>query len=241
MSGSWHGAGWSTARPSVGLGTVRSVARCPLPALPAPFPELSLEAPVPVVHQHSCILCCPHATFVGTGSRAGKGGEAGTVTQRCGRERVAQRVAPSARPTPAPHMFAPVMPGPMPPALPTTERRGVSTSRGSRQRANSARYSVLICRVRWAVGLGQGWGWSCPWGGGQGSAPRYLAGLGWPQAVRQFDDPLQPLHQLLEGSVEVGSGLCEVPAPQHHVLRSVSTTHIAQVEELGFVGGAQEG
>lgn len=49
---------------------------------------------------------------------------------------------------PAPHMFAPVMPGPMVLALPTTERRGLSISRGSRQRANSARYSLLIWGAR---------------------------------------------------------------------------------------------
>lgn len=49
----------------------------------------------------------------------------------------------------APHMFVPAMPGPMPPALPTTERRGLSISRGSRQRANSARYSLLIWGARW--------------------------------------------------------------------------------------------
>lgn len=59
--------------------------------------------------------------------------------------------------------------------------------------------------------------------------------------MRQLDDPLQPLHQLLEGSGEVGSGLHGVLAPRHRVLHSASATHIAQVEELGFVGRAQEG
>lgn len=43
---------------------------------------------------------------------------------------------------------------------------------------------------------------------GQGKGSRravglYLAGLGRPQAMRQLDNPLQPLHQLLKGSGEV--------------------------------------
>lgn len=79
--------------------------------------------------------------------------------------------------TPAPHMLVPAMPGPMPPALPTTERRGVSISRGSRQRANSARYSVLICGARRGhVGLGQGRAGvrGCPWGRRAEAQPRAL-------------------------------------------------------------------
>lgn len=99
-------------------------------------------------------------------------------------------------------MFVPVMPGPMPPALPTTERRGLSIRRGSRQRANSARYSLLIWGAREGE-CGWGWGragsWHCPQAL---QAGLYLAGLGRPQAVWQLDNPLQPLHQLLKGSNE---------------------------------------
>lgn len=103
----------------------------------------------------------------------------------------------------APHMFVPVMPGPMPPALPTTERRGLSIRRGSRQRANSARYSLLIWGTREESAAEAGAELAA------GTAHRlcrvgslYLAGLGWPQAVWQLDDPLQSLHQLLKGSDE---------------------------------------
>lgn len=45
------------------------------PARPPRFPELSLEAPVPVARQHSCAQCCPRATSKVTGSRAARGGQ----------------------------------------------------------------------------------------------------------------------------------------------------------------------
>lgn len=105
-----------------------------------------------------------------------------------------------------PHMLVPAMPGPMPPALPTTERRGLSISRGSRQRANSARYSLLIWGERQGRARlgrrGQSREPALPAGWCGRVARLYLAGLGWAQAMRQLDDPLQPLHQLLEGSSE---------------------------------------
>lgn len=64
----------------------------------------------------------------------------------------------------------------------------------------------------------------------------------------QLHDPLQPLHQLLKGSGEAGLRARGCPAHgpgvRHHVRAHRlphGATHVAQVQELGFVGGAQEG
>lgn len=116
-----------------------SLTQHPAASPAACFPEVLLEAPVPVVPQHSCPRPCSPASTEVTGSRAVLGASLAWwdasegYVAGCGLGAIL-----------ASHMFVPAMPGPMVPALPTTERRGLSISRGSRQRANSARYSLLI-------------------------------------------------------------------------------------------------
>lgn len=102
---------------------------------------------------------------------------------------------PTARPhcregTPAAHVLVP------PPA--PVVRRGPSSSSGSRQRANSARWSLVI----WAAGAGgevafllSGPPTPCP---RPARSAVHLAILRWPEVLGTCDNALQPLHQLLQ-------------------------------------------
>lgn len=95
----------------------------------------------------------------------------------------------------------------VPPPAPAA-RRCPSISSGSRQRANSARWSQAIWEAEQVVMRPPGHAAPPP----AHSAPAHLAALSWSEAMGSLGNALQPLHQLLwqsgtgMGGAQAGGG-----------------------------------